>query len=203
MTARDQAVLDLALPYVLEYTGSGDHGELAGRWYRRHAAPELILREFLLAAGREDLLDERSGREVEVHLPEGRETRYGVTLWFRNGDRLHRFVEFAELGGFMGQILVGIAETLPHRHAGRVRRRPRASATVARVSAIHYLSRSGGGERTIEEAAELYRTTMDQALARNRAAGRRRSPNWVALPSGWRAERSRVVAELQEEFGPL
>ena len=196
MTARDQAVLDLALPYLVDYPGTGEHGEQAGHWYRRRAAPELILREFLLATGREHLLDEHSGREVEVHLPQGGETQYGVTIWFRNGDRLRQFVEFPKLRGFMGQLLVGIAETLPRRRARRRRRRPRDAVTVARVLAIHYLSRSGGGERTLEEAAELYRTTMDQALARNRAAGRAAlaemggSAVWLASRTKPRADRA-------------
>lgn len=113
------------------------------------------------------------------------------------------FIECAQLGRFMGPMLSMIAATLPGRRRRRVRRRSRESSTIARVLAIHYLSRPGGGERTLEHAAELYRAALEVALTRNRQAGRRRPRGWRTLPDGWRAERSRVLAELREDCGPL
>ncbi|MBF6606510.1 MAG: hypothetical protein IVW53_13130 [Chloroflexi bacterium] len=200
---REQAILDLARRLVLEHPGSVENGEEVGLWYKMRGAPEVIRREFLKVTGREHLLDERSGREVELHLPSGDEKLFSLTIWFRNGDRLRDFVACADLGGFFRPMLSMVAATLPSRRKRRVRRRPREASTVARVLAIHYLSRRGGGERTLEQAAELYRASLDDALTRNRRAGRRQPRGWRTLPDGWRAERSRVLTELWEDLGPL
>lgn len=200
---REQAILDLARRFVLEYPGSAENGEEVGHWYKMRGPPEVIRRKFLKVTGREHLLDERSGREVDIHLPAVDEKLMSVTIWFRNGDRLRDFIECAQLGGFMGPMLSMVAATLPGRRRRRVRRRSRESSTIARVLAIHYLGRAGGGERTLEQAAELYRAALEDALTRNRQAGRRRPRGWRTLPDGWRAERSRVLAELREDCGPL
>jgi hypothetical protein len=202
-TAREQAILGLARQFALEYPGSAEKPEEIGRWYLRRGAPELIRREFLQVTDREDLLDRHSGKEIEIHLPQGDETLPSVTIWFRNGDRLRDFIEQMRVAGFMRSALSMVALTLPARRRPRARAGSREPATIARVLAIHYLSRGGGGRLTLEAAAELYRATLEDALGQNQQAGRRRRPGWLALPDGWRAERSRVLAELQEEYGPL
>jgi hypothetical protein len=200
---REQAILDLALHFLLEYPGSAEDGGEVGHWYKMRGQPDAIRREFLRVTGREHVLDERSGREVELHLPSGDEKLISLKIWFRNADRLLDFVECADLGAFFTPVLSGVAAMLPGRHKRRVRRRPRKPPTIARVLAIHYLSRPGGGERTLEQAAELYRAAIEKAAKLNRQAGGRTPKGWIALPDGWRGERSRVLADLREDLGPL
>jgi hypothetical protein len=205
---REGTILALARRWVLEFPGSTDNGEQLGHWYRLTGNPELVRREFLKATGRSNLLDKLTGKEVELHLGRTNEGLIGVTVWFRNADRYRSFVKLLMGPGGMDSwftrwVLPPFADSLPGRTTPRARLRRREARTVARVLAIHYLSRSGGGTRTIEAAAELYRTEIERAAEGNRRAGRRLPKGWQALPESWRMERTRVLAELRQDFGPL
>ncbi|MGO9179318.1 MAG: hypothetical protein ACLQHS_08600 [Candidatus Limnocylindrales bacterium] len=205
---REQAILHVARRYVLAFPGSPERGELADHWYRVRRGPSAVIRrEFLKAAGREELLDETTGHEVELHLGRHREGWIGVTVWFRTADRLNHFLKATHLENAMTPGMMQAAvEALPARHTrghGRARNRAHSAATVARVLAVHYLSTDGGGSRSLEEAAQLYREELQRTAEANRRAGYPPADEWQALGDEWRAERSRVLDELQEEFGAL
>lgn len=192
---------------MLEHPGSVENGEEVGHWYRTRGTPATVRAAFLKAAGREALLDDTTGREVEVHLGRHRQGWIGVTLWFRTADQLDRFLKAADLDhAVLPGLLPIVARTLPARHTrGRPRARnsPRTIGTIARVLAVHYLSDAGGGRRSLENAARLYQEETERAAERNRQADRLVPDDWRALGEGWRTERSRVLAELREEFGEL
>ena len=164
-------------------------------------------REFLKAAGREELLDQTSGREVELHLARHGEGWIGVTVWFRTADQLSRFLKAAHLEhAITPGMMQAAVQALPARRTRgqpRTRNRGPVTATIARVLAVHYLSTEGGGSRSLEEAARLYREELERLAEANRRAGYPPPDQWHALGDDWRAERSRVLGELREEFGAL
>jgi hypothetical protein len=183
-------------------------GEQAGHWFRlRRAAPMTIRVAFLKVAGREELIGQTAGREVEVHLDRSAEGWIGITVWFRTADQFAAFLQKAGLQNAIHPgMLPAIGQALPARHTrghGRSRNRRHEPGTVARVLAVHYLSTEGGGTRSLEDAAELYRRELERAAETNRTAGYPPPDGWQALGDNWRSERSRVLAELTEELGPL
>jgi hypothetical protein len=199
----ERAILELARRYVLEYPGSPENGEQPGHWRRKVGTPDSVRTSFLKVAGRAQLLDGWTDREVEVH-PRGGEGVVGLTVWFRSGDRLRNFIKATHLeDSIWPGLLPSFAAILPGRQTRRRRWRDRRPATIARVLAIHYLSVEGGGTRILEDAARLYEEEMENAAERNRQAGRVVPGDWQALRDGWRTERSRVLAELREDFGAV
>jgi len=203
----EQKILALARRYAMEFPGSPDNGGQPGHWYKPDAPPELVRVDFLKAAGRSHLLDELAGHELEVHRGRADQGLIGITVWFRNADRYRSFLKALKGAGFdswfADAFLPLQADSIHGRERPRARLRPREGATVARVLAIHYLSRSGGGSRTLEESAELYRTEMERFAQENKIAGYPRAEGWEALPLGWRNERARVLHELREDLGPV
>ena len=81
-----------------------------------------------------------------------------------------------------------------------MRRRP---STLVRTLAIHYLSRPGGGIRSVGGAAALYRTDIEAAAEAEADAGRDMEIDWQALPDWWAVEFDRVLRELEGVCGPL
>ncbi len=205
---RERAIVELARRYVLAFPGSPERGEPADRWFRVRRGPSAVIRrEFLKTVGRGALIDQTSGHEVELHLARHRDGWIGVTVWFRTADRLGRFLKAAQLETTIipGMMQAAVLALPGRRTRGQQRTRSRgpAAATVARVLGVHYLSTAGGGSRSLEEAARLYRQEMEQLAEANRRAGYPPPDAWQAIRDDWRSERSRVLDELEQEFGPL
>jgi hypothetical protein len=203
-TDLERKILDLARRYVMGFPGTPENRGAPGHWYKLDAPPEPIRVDFLKLTGRSALLDEMTDQELQLHMGRADEGLIGITIWFRNADR---YLAFLKRNGYENHLLPGllpaVADRLRGRAGPRSRLRTREAGTVARVLAIHYLSRSGGGSRTLADAAELYRTTMERYAQENAIAGYPQPQGWEALPDGWRGERAKVLRELREDLGPL
>lgn len=107
----------------------------------------------------------------------------------------------------------GTPRALTHRPAGSATREApgiaarvairRRALTLVRALAIHCLSSRGGGDRTVTEAADMYRRSMEAAADSEAAAGRQPRDDWRALPEDWRAQYARALDELSRALGPL
>lgn len=172
---------------------------IAGEYTDDHGTPAAVRGRFRQALGRSDeeppslvtydmaergvfriTVEYRSafaaGRLIRFLHPDGDHKRYATTP---DGRRV-----LVNAPALIARRIGSIAGRNLHQ-ANRRRGRFRASSAVARVLAIHYLSRTGGGDRTLEEAARLVAE-----------AG-------ICVPDGWRNERQRVIRQIREEYGPV
>ena len=196
---RESRILKVAREYVGIDRAEIDPDAAPGERIWRSGDAGDVRRHFLEVVGRADLPDRRPPRERvnlrwdvgsgRMHVSGEVRTRGELTMAIRAfGQDPAAFslgVNVPMNVAVAGRELSTVIDLLPDRWPPR--RRERDSLTIARTLTLHYLSRAGGGTRTLSGAAALWEAP---------------GLDW-ALPVSWRSAHSVTLRWIRESLGDV
>jgi len=195
LDGRERRILAVAREYI--GIDGAEIGATPGERVWRSGDAGAVRRHFLTVVGRIDLPDRRPPRmRVQLEFQLFGSGRMKVSGEVRTRDELRMALRaFGEPVPFIlgkdvplsvtegGRSVTDLTELMPERRPPR--RREKESFTLARTLTLHYLSRAGGGTRTLAAAASLWE-----------------AQGWP-LPAGWTSAHYRTIGWIRKTLGEL
>lgn len=195
--SREDVILSVASDYLI---GQERPGGKPGIRYVRVDSPEAIRRTYLTAAGYGSLVSDEEATGVEIDLTRAAYGVLGIKLWIHDRptlNRLKRIVDLSSLPLYVATEGKGVLDpwgflaktTLRDAGTHRSREQRLDPRAVAAGLGVYYLSRGGGGRRTINQAAQIFECRIGV-----------HPEHYIA---GWPSTYHRLIRNLRQRLGPL